>query len=77
MVTNSYIKSTENGDVLVLELPLEAPRLSSTGRSYIVAGTERFQPLPVEVNAYPNMSMAVTVTAVISARRPSKALSAY
>ncbi len=65
MITSANIREENGEKFLCLELPLHEPRLSGTGRSFVVAETNKFQQVDVEVNG---KVVAVSVNAVISAR---------
>lgn len=66
MITSAEIREVGGQQFLCLELPLHEPRMSSTGRSLIVAETSpKFEQVDVEING---KKIAVNINAVISSR---------
>jgi hypothetical protein len=59
---NHMFKATVVGTILVIEIPLESPRPSSSGKTLIVASTGGFKQTEAKVNG---QLVAVSVNATI------------
>ena len=62
MITKSEVKVFAGQKILVLEIPLDEMRLSSTGRSYVLGGTGgKFQQVFVENGHSQELAVMVNV----------------